>query len=532
VDLLESAGALCMHVWRLILAFSEPLVEPATWTLRVYGALAVSHMILQYWFALAHQRRLSKEKVVAARHRGVSVQDLTGNRQVTDRSLASTKRLRVREAKVVEQALDQDPMPEGISLWVTVYQENLKLLRNCLRSLQRQDFQGVLEIIVSDDGSYLAQIGKYSQIVSFETFRRQWRWSFLGEARTRKAHAKRLMHDATRLHKYRKLREELLAVFDEFRSDSRFEFILSKRNEGKRDAQQKAWRMSRQANRILRKLKKVVRKSKRHWLYGSVDSDTVLDPNAISQLASNFKNPDVAAATGYVDVRNYGVNLLTRLIDQRYWHAFHVERAAQSYHKAVMCCSGPLAAYRADVIDQVMGRYATQRFLNKFCTFGDDRHLTNLVLTLGYLVVMDPRAHCVTEVPEKLRQYIKQQTRWNKSFYREMLWTTGAIRSHSWYMTYDLTMQFLLPFLLVAAILSTAIIAVTGGGLATVLLYVATIFGIGFVRSLYGAIMRRRVSYLLFVLYGPIYICVLMPVRWYALVTLLLGKTQWGTREA
>jgi hyaluronan synthase len=198
----------------------------------------------------------------------------------------------------------------------------------------------------------------------------------------------------------------------------------------------------------------------------------------------------------------------------------------------VMCCSGPLAVYRASVVDQVMGRYVNQSFLGKFCTFGDDRHLTNLVLARGLLVVMDPRAHCITEVPTTLWQYIRQQIRWNKSFYREMLWTTGAIRTHSWYMTYDLLMQFLLPFLLVAALASTVIITVSGGGLATVLLYLATIFGIGFVRALYGAIMRRQVSYLLFVLYGPVYICVLMPVRWYALITLLLGKTHWGTREA
>jgi hypothetical protein len=34
------------------------------------------------------------------------------------------------------------------------------------------------------------------------------------------------------------------------------------------------------------------------------------------------------------------------------------------------------------------------------------------------------------------------------------------------------------------------------------------------------------------VLYGPIYIIILMPVRFWALITLLLGKTHWGTREA
>jgi len=304
-------------------------------------------------------------------------------------------------------------------------------------------------------------------------------------------------------------------VFSQFRADTRFEFILQESNGGKREAQRRAWL-----------------RSSAYALYMSVDSDTVLDPNAIRQLASNFRNPDVAAATGYVDVGNAKKNLLTRLIDMRYWSAFHVERAAQSYHMAVMCCSGPLAAYRADIVDQVMGRYVTQRFLDKLCTFGDDRHLTNLVLTLGYLVVMDPRAHCRTAVPTTLRQYIKQQTRWNKSFYREMLWTTGSIRTHSWYMTYDLAMQFFLPFLLIAALAATVIIAVSGGGVLTVSLYLATVAGVGFVRSLYGAIARRQVTYLLFFVYGFIYVGLLMPVRLVALAGLLLGRTGWGTREA
>jgi hyaluronan synthase/N-acetylglucosaminyltransferase len=395
-------------------------------------------------------------------------------------------------------------MPSSIAVWVTVYQESPKLLRGCLQSLADQDFQGRLRFLVSDDGSYLGRIAKYSAPQP-EAGPQRW-WFF----------RRRVENYGKRLAFYRAKRRELEAVFDEFRSDPRFVFILSSRNEGKREAQQKAW----------------VKSHGGFSLYASVDSDTALDPTALRQLASNFRNPDVAAATGYVDVRNSKENLLTRLIDQRYWHAFHVERAAQSYHMAVMCCSGPLAAYRAEVVDRVMGRYVTQRFLNKFCTFGDDRHLTNLVLAGGYLVVMDPRAHCFTEVPTTLRQYIRQQTRWNKSFYREMLWTTGAIRSHSWYMTYDLTMQFLLPFLLIAALASTVIIAVGGGGWATVVLYLASIVGIAFVRSLYGAIARRRVSYLLFVLYGPIYVTVLMPVRWYALITLLLGRTHWGTRDA
>ena len=65
--------------------------------------------------------------------------------------------------------------------------------------------------------------------------------------------------------------------------------------------------------------------------------------------------------------------LLTRLIGLRYWSAFHQERAAQSVFDVVMCCSGPAAAYRKELVDRVKDQYVTQVFLGRRCTFGDDR---------------------------------------------------------------------------------------------------------------------------------------------------------------
>jgi hyaluronan synthase/N-acetylglucosaminyltransferase len=277
-------------------------------------------------------------------------------------------------------------------------------------------------------------------------------------------------------------------------------------------------------------------------LYVTVDSDTVLDENAIYRLALNFRNPDVGAATGYVDVGNWADNWLSRLIDMRYWSAFHVERAAQSFWRCVMCCSGPLAAYRADVADLVMGRYTNQMFLRRRCTFGDDRHFTNLILELGYLVVMDPTAHCLTDVPTRvIKEYLPQQKRWSMSFYREMLWSLEGLKTHSAYMTYDLIMQFLLPFMLLGGLAVTGYLAYMGDAWTTVGLYVLTIFAVGFLRSLYPFFARRatpgqpfsltrRFSQLLFMGYGVLHVTVLIPIRIIALVSLLRGTTAWGTR--
>jgi hyaluronan synthase/N-acetylglucosaminyltransferase len=404
------------------------------------------------------------------------------------------------------------PIPGSLAVWVPVYNEKLDWLRFCLDRLRTTQFDGRFKAIVVDDGSYLKELARYSKPQPrVSRKKRVWLWLW----------GKKPEDYAERYAYFYKKRQELLATLKIYESDARFEIILLKRNVGKRHAQQIAWTHS-----------------SGYELYGTVDSDTGVDEDAFKLLASNFANPFLAAATGYVDVGNWHVNWLTRLIDMRYWSAFHVERKAQSFWRSVMCCSGPLAVYRASVVDRFMGRYATQRFLGKYCTFGDDRHLTNLCLREGFMVIFDGRAHCLTEVPTSLRQYMVQQTRWNKSFYREMLWSLQALGTQSKYMTYDLIMQFSLPFLLLGGLGVTVYLATQGNAWGTVGQYVGTIFLVGFIRSLYPFIARRGISWsrrfgqLLFMGYGVIHILVLTPVRIWALIELGLGRTGWGTRSA
>jgi hyaluronan synthase len=106
----------------------------------------------------------------------------------------------------------------------------------------------------------------------------------------------------------------------------------------------------------------------------TTDSDTILPRTAVRQIVARFTNPSIGAVTGDVRVTNKQDNLLTRLISYRYWSAFHQERAAQSFFKVVMCCSGPFAAYRRDVVDRINDDYISQVFLGQICTCGDDRH--------------------------------------------------------------------------------------------------------------------------------------------------------------
>lgn len=259
----------------------------------------------------------------------------------------------------------------------------------------------------------------------------------------------------------------------------------------------------------------------------TIDSDTVIAPNGIKEIVKSlFIESNVAAVTGNVMVANKDKNLLTEMIGYRYWMAFNQERAAQSYFKVLMCCSGPFSAYRTSVFKEVMFEYINQWFLGKKCTYGDDRHLTNLILEHGYSAVYNYKAAAYTQVPEGIGQYIKQQIRWNKSFYREMLWTLKSINKHSWYLLYDLTMQFILPFMLIFAVVSVAIQSVNNWKI--LLAYISTVVMIGLMRVAYAMYRTKNVKFLKFLCYGLLHVFVLIPVRLYAIVTIRNGK--WGTR--
>jgi hyaluronan synthase/N-acetylglucosaminyltransferase len=261
----------------------------------------------------------------------------------------------------------------------------------------------------------------------------------------------------------------------------------------------------------------------------TVDSDTHLHSElAIGQIVQRFADPRVGAVTGHVKVENKRRNLLTRLIALRYWMAFNQERAAQSFWGVMLCCSGPFAAYRRHLIDAVKDDYVRQQFLGQECTFGDDRHLTNLVLGRGYDVVYDHFAMAYTYVPERLRAYWRQQLRWNKSFYREFLWTLRFAHRRNLYLGWELGFQACMPFLLLGAlalmVLRTVYIEPNAAWK-----YGLILFGIGLVRSLYGAVRTRRLGFFGFVGYGVVHLWLIL-CRLTALFT--LRRQHWGSREA
>ena len=261
----------------------------------------------------------------------------------------------------------------------------------------------------------------------------------------------------------------------------------------------------------------------------TIDSDTIVDTDGITEIVRAFEDERVGAVTGDVGVTNRRANLLTRLIDMRYWVAFNQERAAQSSFRTVLCCSGPLAAYRRRVLERVWSRYIGQTFRGIDCTYGDDRHLTNLVLSEGFDTIFVPFAHAITNAPEDVPSYLRQQLRWNKSFYRELLWTLPFLLRRSPYMVFEVLVQTALPLLLTLAVASSLGFAVVEDPWR-LLRYGVVIAVMAVVRCSYAIYRTRRISFLLFVFYGFLHLALLVPTRMRALFT--LTDNRWGTRVA
>jgi len=260
----------------------------------------------------------------------------------------------------------------------------------------------------------------------------------------------------------------------------------------------------------------------------TADSDTIWQPSAAAELVKVLlSSPEIGAVTGYVGVLNAKDNFLTRMVDQRYYMAFQQERASQAMFGTVTCVSGPLGAYRRSVINKIKDDFISQRFMGKACTFGDDRHLTNLVLGLGYQVQYAPLAICLSEAPTTIRGYLKQQTRWGKSHWREMIWQWKALPYQPFFLSYDWLLSLLMPFMLVASLASYGL-ALINGHAQYLLTLIVMMVSMSLLRTLEPIRRTRNPWFLLFTIYTLFHVIVLLPLKFWALFTML--DTRWGTR--
>ncbi len=151
----------------------------------------------------------------------------------------------------------------------------------------------------------------------------------------------------------------------------------------------------------------------------TIDSDSIIDSGTLLAMAGPFRDPKIGAVAGRVAVYNRQQGLIPRMLAVRYTLAFDFLRAVQSTYKTVYCCPGALAAYRTSVVREVLDEWVGQTFLGAPCTYGEDRSMTNYILSRGYDTVYQRTGVVNTIVPVTYGKLCKMFLRWDRSYVRE-----------------------------------------------------------------------------------------------------------------
>lgn len=295
---------------------------------------------------------------------------------------------------------------------------------------------------------------------------------------------------------------------ERFDVPSRVKYFVQEKNLGKRDA-----------------LCRGVINAK-HDLVVFVDSDSFLDPYAIRNLVQPFIEPKMGGVSGRTDVANTYTNTLTKMQSVRYYIAFRIMKAAEAYFDAVTCLSGPLSCYRKQIVLDNMDEWLNQKFLGQKATFGDDRAMTNFVLSKNRTSYQDT-AICSTIVPNTYKLFLKQQMRWKRSWLRESILAGKFMWKKEPFMS---TFFFMGVFVPIAA---PVIVSYN-------LIYVPIVHNIFPTTFLVGLLMmalmmsfaqmffRKSTTWIFGILFCLYYEAVLlwqMPIAW-----VTFWKSTWGTR--
>lgn len=302
--------------------------------------------------------------------------------------------------------------------------------------------------------------------------------------------------------------EELKVTEYRYDIEARLRYVRQEQNAGKREALAKGTVMA------------------KHELVVFVDSDSFLDPFAIRNIVQPFKDTKMGGVSGRTDVANTYTNALTKMQAVRYYIAFRIMKAAESYFDAVTCLSGPLSCYRKDLVLKYLDAWLNQQFCGEKATFGDDRSMTNFILKENRTGYQDT-AVCNTIVPNNYSVFLKQQMRWKRSWLRESLiaatfmWKKEPFMALSFYM--GLIVPLLAPLIVIYNLLYIPVIH-----RVLPLTFLIGLCLMALMMSMAQLLLRKSSTWmygLWFCLYYEAVLLWQMPVAW-----VTFWKTTWGTR--
>lgn len=146
-----------------------------------------------------------------------------------------------------------------------------------------------------------------------------------------------------------------------------------------------------------------------------VDSDTLWDQDVIRYGLSPFLDPKVAGVCprqNVLDANSLAQKIFDIQLDLRCFEELPFLAAAGD---AIACICGRTGFYRKKVILPLCDDLINETFLGKSVISGDDKTLTNLVLSKGWKVAYQSNARIYTPGMEDMLSYLKQRLRWTRN---------------------------------------------------------------------------------------------------------------------
>ena len=169
-----------------------------------------------------------------------------------------------------------------------------------------------------------------------------------------------------------------------------------------------------------------IRESRSDYIV-TIDSDSVIDKDAIYKILSPFTNQKVGAVAGDIHVQNLDKGIIPKIMDVIFVYAYELFRCSQSRMGSVLCTPGALSAYRREALEPLLDTWLAQKFLGHATAIGEDRALTCLLIRNHWDIVYQESALAYTNMPEKYKDLCKMLLRWLRGDMRENIMLTPFI---------------------------------------------------------------------------------------------------------
>ena len=257
-------------------------------------------------------------------------------------------------------------------------------------------------------------------------------------------------------------------------------------------------------------------------IFVTLDSDTVLDKNAIEEGLKPFNDPYVFGVSGHIRALD-SVSLLSKLYSNLLKKSFTFERSAQSVLDSVLVATGMFSMYRSSILENRLDHYLNMSS-DGLNMSADDKRLTTYSILKGR-VVQQMTAQARTVIPQQVGNFFKQQLRWARGFFSETFYTIKIIskKRWAWWLSLiDLSMWFLLPAsVLILAMKSTDAI------------YFNLLTYCGTYMLLFLLNLKKRTDSAFEIVFIPflklIHIFILFPIRIVAIIS--VKSSNWLTRN-